>query len=788
MARASLPECRAIFSEKYMLQKHRTYLLILAAACAALLHTPFCQAQTDNASSKNWAVVIGISKYPKLPDNKQLLYADRDAQAFAAAIKKISGDNLRLLVNQDATAEAIKEALGNWLAHSATENDTVTIYFSGHGIAESEYGEAYLLAYDSDAKSPYASGVSLRELSYAISRRLKAGRILIIADAVRKDFFDAEIVGDTPSKIFSTAFNQLSQWRGGIATVLANSPGEYSREGQKWDSHGVFTKHLVDAINNGVDLNADRTSDAEEIFSSVLARVSKDTSKKQYPSKSGTTLAQMKLASKDSVAANTVAAPVNPQPVASTANSTQIQTVTNISKPAEPTIAKSNESAIVQTTPSATSANSPKPAQTNAETVIVEKAKPTTQTTSANGIEGTKTNQPVTGTAKPESGKPATLSGNPGSAKSPVPTINRGESAKTKQPVANKSEAAKTTQPKAASTTQPLTNPVQLTTANKQPSTVTPTNAPVVESREIPDPIKSTPVPPAVATVASTNANPNTEKVTATIPTNISTPPPSPLVLELESAIAIGRLVEPKGNCAWDTYQEMMRQPALTADATRLKSRLADALVNNGKAIVSNDIRSDNIADKADDFKRAGQMLAKARLLTPEKTEIATLEKLSAAAALISLQFFDEAEKALTQLPRMAATENALGIVYTGKLDNWKAERAFKNAVELDSMAAAPHYNLGLLYRSQKNEAALAEFEKAAELDTKTYAAFLAIGDEYFGQNKWQQAADAYRKAVALRPYDDNLYTKLGHALYSQGLRDEANKAYQKAKEIRSKQ
>lgn len=753
-----------------MLQKKRNYLLVLTAICAALSFTPFCQAQTDTSSSKNWAVVIGISKYPKLPENKQLLYADKDAQAFATAIKKISGDNVRLLVNQEATAEAIKEAIGNWLAHSATENDTVTIYFSGHGIAESEYGEAYLLAYDSDAKSPYATGVSLREISYSISRRLKAARILIIADAVRKDYFDADIVGDTPSKIFSTAFNQLSQWRGGIATVLANSPGEYSREGQKWDSHGVFTKYLVEAINSGVDLNADRTTDAEEVFSSVLARVSKETSKKQYPSKSGTTLAQMKLAGKDSVLANT----------SSPSAGTQASTATSTAKMAEPVIAKSNESTTAPISAPVTPVTPPKSSGTTAETIVVEKATPVPQSASTNKVEPAKTNQPVPGTTTPQTVKPAVQAGNTGTIKSPAPLTSKGETAKTTPPVVNKPEIAKATEMSA--------KPIQPAAINNQPKAVAPASSPVVEPKKVPDPIKSAPVPPSVSTVPVANTNPASEKVTTTLPANVSAPAPSPLVLELESAITIGRLVEPKGNCAWDTYQEMIQQPALAADAGRLKVRLADALFTNGKAIITNDVRSDNIVDKVDDFKRAGQMLAKARALTPEKTEIAALEKLSAAAALISLQFFDEAEKALTQLPKIAATENALGIVYVGKLDNWKAERAFKNAIELDNVAAAPHYNLGLLYRSQKNEAALAEFEKAAELDVKTYASFLAIGDEYFSQNKWQQAADAYRKATVLRPYDDNLYTKLGHALYSQGLRDEANKAYQKAKEIRSKQ
>jgi hypothetical protein len=36
-------------------------------------------------------------------------------------------------------------------------------------------------------------------------------------------------------------------------------------------------------------------------------------------------------------------------------------------------------------------------------------------------------------------------------------------------------------------------------------------------------------------------------------------------------------------------------------------------------------------------------------------------------------------------------------------------------------------------------------------------------------------------------PSDDTLHTKLGHALFSQGLQEEANREYQKARELRGK-
>jgi tetratricopeptide (TPR) repeat protein len=262
------------------------------------------------------------------------------------------------------------------------------------------------------------------------------------------------------------------------------------------------------------------------------------------------------------------------------------------------------------------------------------------------------------------------------------------------------------------------------------------------------------------------------------------------LVLQLEVAITSSHLIEPRNNCAWDFYQQLSSDPGGASDLARLKPKLAQALAAQGRTIVGGDVRSDNISEKVDDFKRAGQLFARARSLSPENSEAMALEKLSAAEALISLQFFDEADRALASLlsAKLAPVENALGLVYQGRLDTWQAERAFKRAIDLDSKWSAPHYNLALLYRSQQNQAALVELETAAALDQGNVSIAAALGEEYFTREQWKQAADAFRRAVALKPSDDNLHTKLGHALYSQGLQEEANREYQKARELRDKQ
>jgi tetratricopeptide (TPR) repeat protein/uncharacterized caspase-like protein len=748
----------------------RTFLLTL---CLSLLSTITSYAQTNASpqmpAAKSWAVVIGISKYPKLPGGYQLSFADKDAMAFADAIKKVCGENVRTFINQEATVTAIKEAVGNWLARSTNEADTVYIFFSGHGYFEKEYGESYLLTYDSDANVPYASAISLKDLSYAISRRVHARRVLFIADAVKKDYFDPESDDGEASKKFVQAFNQIADARSGVSTMLANRGGEYSREGQRWNAHGVFTKYLLDALASGADKNSDGLTSGEEVFDFLSSRVAADTSNKQRPSRSGNTIDEIALAKSDITIAKTPAMIKTPD-------------LTKADKPR--LVAKAEE-------PQAPKIEPPQ------ATIKPDEKKEPVQSPSVAKPQST-VSQPVPAQPKPQIATPIPATATP-VAKSNEATVAKAETTKPpitsnpklNQPAAtpNKAETAKSTPPKVAPSQPPSTQPIQPVNEGYKPKEAI-ANATVkpVESSPLPPPVKTIPKPATGSAEPPATAKSQPGIAPNVLTTTATAAPPSPMILELEAAIESGRLVEPKGNSAWDIYQQLSQQSSTAADAARLKPRLAEALTRAGKEVVSGFALGDSISDRTDDFRRAGQMFLRARTLAPENNEAAMLEKLSAAAALIALQFYDEAEKALSLLPKSETTENALGLVFTGRLDYWKAERAFRNAIELKADWAAPHYNLGLLFRAQKKAEALEAFEQAAKLDSKTVALFIALGDEYFSLSKWQPAAEAYRKAVALKPSDDALHTKLGHALYSQGLRDEANREYQKAKELRNKQ
>lgn len=738
-----------------MLKRLNTLVIL----CAGLALT--AAAQQPGQRARTWAVVIGISRYQKLPGGQQLQFADRDASLFAEAIQKrgVSPQNVRLLTGPDATSAAIKSAVGTWLARSVSRSDTVLIFFSGHGLFEREFGESYLLGYDSDPRDPYGTALSVGELGQALAHRVHSARVLVIADAVRRDFFDPETDPDS-SKSFEHSFDQLTGSRPGVSAIIASGPGEFSREGQRWQGHGVFAKHLSDVLFDGAARNDDLAITTDGLFELLKGRVADDTSGKQHPWRSGSGFTDAEVARIERQNAPATSPRVEPS------SRTAQPDLATSSKPAEESRASDIRSQPQQkrdATRPITSSPQTTERRPGAVPIGARPGEKPAERTSAQApprVGGTK----AEAAARPD----IVRSGGAGDATNPAVASPNPKPSPRRTAAPPGTETVKSTQSAQA--------PRELARAD-------------VAVREIEAPPKPTVNPPSAVVVSRDRSANQPEPVYASIPAPRPEAAPSPLVLQLEAAIASKNLIEPRDLSAWDLYQRMISESGTAADATRLKPVLAEALTAQGRAIVSGDVRGDNISDRVDDFKRAGQMLARARALTPDNVDISSLEKLSAAEALISLQFYDEAERALAplQTAKLAAVENALGLVYHGKLDTWRAERAFKRASELDSKWAAPHYNLALLYRSQQNPAALGELEAAASSDPGNVNVLAALGDEYFTRQQWKQAADAFRKAVALRPSDDNLHTKLGHALYSQGLQDEANREYQKAQELRRK-
>ncbi len=104
-------------------------LIVLGAATATI--PPITPARAEDR-----ALVIGIDRYPHLLPKNQLTAAVNDARAMAALARDVWGfkpHQIKLLINEAATAGNILNAIETWLIAGTRPGDRVLLTYSGHG-------------------------------------------------------------------------------------------------------------------------------------------------------------------------------------------------------------------------------------------------------------------------------------------------------------------------------------------------------------------------------------------------------------------------------------------------------------------------------------------------------------------------------------------------------------------------------------------------------------------------------------------------------------------------------
>lgn len=92
----------------------------------------------ERTAPTQWALIVGITDYIHFDDVEggDLPGAQHDARSMRDVLVRRWGvpeENVRLLLNREATRAAIEEGIAGWLTSSARPGDQVTIYFAGHG-------------------------------------------------------------------------------------------------------------------------------------------------------------------------------------------------------------------------------------------------------------------------------------------------------------------------------------------------------------------------------------------------------------------------------------------------------------------------------------------------------------------------------------------------------------------------------------------------------------------------------------------------------------------------------
>jgi uncharacterized caspase-like protein len=268
-----------------------------AGFCAALLCClPAANLLHAAGPGKTYALVVGISKYQKLPAELWLQYPDADADSLSRHLASPRGgsippDRMLVLTNEQATTAAVRDGLKTFLQTRPGSDDTVFILIAGHGTVDST--GAYILTYDSDPQNLAATALSMAELHSAVERALaKVGHVVLLADVCRA----ATIAGQKTTAI-GDAVNQIGEAPGEMLGLMAARPRELSLEGPDFGAgHGAFTWSVLRGLEGAADTDKDGFVTAGELIDFVSTDVPALTHDKQHPRDFGNMENSTKLA------------------------------------------------------------------------------------------------------------------------------------------------------------------------------------------------------------------------------------------------------------------------------------------------------------------------------------------------------------------------------------------------------------------------------------------------------------------------------------------------------------
>ncbi len=234
---------------------------------------------------EQWAVVIGAGQYHSAAIPR-LRYAVPDAEAIYRTLTGPGGfrkDHVVLLTDnaeRKPTLRNIRWALGTFLARSARKDDTVVIFFAGHGAPEADLRGAerdglakYLIPVDADPDDLYSTALPMDEIK-TIFERIEAERVVAFLDACYsgaaggRTFASLKTRAGTVDDLF---LERLTRSRG-RAIITASRPTEVSIELTEL-GHGIFTYYLVQGLQGAADGNRDGIVSLQELYEYVEQQV-----------------------------------------------------------------------------------------------------------------------------------------------------------------------------------------------------------------------------------------------------------------------------------------------------------------------------------------------------------------------------------------------------------------------------------------------------------------------------------------------------------------------------------
>ena len=244
-------------------------------ATAAATAPPSATGEKHSFYRESWAVIIGINDYQHWP---KLRYAVNDANGIEEVLTSKFGfkkENIRKLVDGDATRQRIMQVLGDELTdgNKVQREDRVFFFFAGHGTTRTfEDGRqvGFIVPVDADQTNYVSTAISMAQIREA-SDLIPAKHVYFVMDscysglALSRGSGAYEKDRSYLDEITRRTARQILTAGGANQQVADDGPG----------GHSVFTWALLQGLQGQADLDGNGVITASELGSYVSPIVSK---------------------------------------------------------------------------------------------------------------------------------------------------------------------------------------------------------------------------------------------------------------------------------------------------------------------------------------------------------------------------------------------------------------------------------------------------------------------------------------------------------------------------------
>ncbi|MEM7581254.1 MAG: caspase family protein, partial [Cyanobacteria bacterium P01_A01_bin.80] len=215
-----------------------------------------------SGEAKLWLLLVGVNDYQDsgLPS---LRYPALDCQGLEESLVKATEGfpNKEIVVHHDFAAKTpqlknIRESLKK-IVFQSRPNDSIMLYFSGHGMLDPKTQEAVLCFSDTNQKNLLDTGLPMQELVEILSKSPAKQQLLCLDTCHSGDMGllgsngiarDAETPAHNSTPQLMSVLRQRASQSKGFCALLSCDRGQKSWEFPEL-GHGVFTYYLMKGLS-----------------------------------------------------------------------------------------------------------------------------------------------------------------------------------------------------------------------------------------------------------------------------------------------------------------------------------------------------------------------------------------------------------------------------------------------------------------------------------------------------------------------------------------------------------